>query len=123
MLQKVVFVWRSYRDVFVKFCSKLFSYLVSPPYHLLIVKDRFYVITASKNSLKTEAYRLFKSIIFDVIKPKLRTVILNQIQQDREQSTSSNVDRSLLKDTLFVRNIIIVIITHLLAVSGYGGHM
>lgn len=28
MLTEIVHIWRNFRDVFVKFCSKLFSYLV-----------------------------------------------------------------------------------------------
>ncbi|KAL0488140.1 cullin [Acrasis kona] len=91
MLQNIVYQWKSYRDVFVKFCSRLFNYL-----------DRYYVITAKKNTLKTEGYRLFKEIIFDGLKVQLRNIVRSKLKEDRDLSTTSTVDRSFLKETLLL---------------------
>jgi hypothetical protein len=69
---------------------------------LTIFKDRFYVTTASKNTLRSEGHRLFKETVFDKLKVQLRQIVLNKIREDREQS-GALVNRSLLKDTLLVR--------------------
>eukprot|EP00761_Pharyngomonas_kirbyi_P014061 gb/GECH01014091.1/.p1 GENE.gb/GECH01014091.1/~~gb/GECH01014091.1/.p1 ORF type:complete len:784 (+),score=155.95 gb/GECH01014091.1/:1-2352(+) len=82
MLSEVTHMWQNYRDIFVKFCGKLFTYL-----------DRFYVHSENKLPVKEQGIRLFKEIVFNNISKDLQDVILSLIERDRN---AESVDRSLL---------------------------
>lgn len=88
LLQQIVTMWMNYRNVFVTFCAKLFSYL-----------DRFYVQIASKRTLREEGHFIFKETIFNVLKEQLRDTVLQKIREDRDGKA---VNRSLLRNTILV---------------------
>ena len=86
MLSEMVVRWLNFKGIFVKYCSGVFSYL-----------DRFYVTTAAKRKLAEEAYYIFKTCVFDNHKAALRSIILDQLEKDRNGELT---DRSIVKEGL-----------------------
>lgn len=86
LLCAVVSRWKGYRDIFIRFCGKLFSYL-----------DRYYTITSRKPPLRDLGYDTFRSIIFARTKNTMSQVILRMIEQDRLHGL---VNKILLRDAI-----------------------
>lgn len=86
LLKAVVSQWKGFRDIFIRFCGKLFSYL-----------DRFHTQTAQVVPLRELGYNTFKKIVFSHTHLAMREVILKLIEQDRLRRL---VDKILLRDAI-----------------------
>jgi hypothetical protein len=88
MLEETVKNWKNFKDIFIKFCVKIYQYL-----------DRFYVHIENQRVLKEEGYFIFYETIFNKLKTQMRNVILTKIEQDRN---GVQINRNLLSDSILV---------------------
>jgi hypothetical protein len=88
MLEETVKNWKNFKDIFIKFCVKIYQYL-----------DRFYVHIENQRVLKEEGHFIFYETIFNKLKTQMRNVILTKIEQDRN---GVQINRNLLSDSILI---------------------
>lgn len=88
-LKEFIRIWKGFKDVFVKFCLRIFGYL-----------DKYFVVLKEVRPLRDEAQFIYFSVIFDKNRAKLTKIILHFIKEER--NLGLNLYNDIIKESIYL---------------------